>query len=187
MRGIANLNQRLALGLIGLICAAGGCGSQETRDPAKVLADTQSSPAKHKAAMVMLESQGDQAQTVRALKHLLSADGYVLATRVMAYDRLREIDPDALRQLLEIRLPRTERMQWRNWLCERIAEDEWLAMTPTLIRAWARPLAGWNDNSGERPERKALVRMYGEDGIPKVLLQVMLDSNPVTASWPSET
>ncbi|MCH2161976.1 MAG: hypothetical protein MK085_08905 [Phycisphaerales bacterium] len=159
-----------------------GCGAPTPKDPGKVLADTNASIGRHKAALTMLEGQGDQARTVRALKHMLAADGYGQATRVLAYERLWILDQDALQQLLEIRLPRTNRLAWRRWVSERIASDKWLAMTPTLIRAWARPIPGWLDRSEQRPEREALVAMYGEEGIPKVLFQVMLDSNPATAA-----
>jgi hypothetical protein len=51
----------------------------------------------------------------------------------------------------------------------------WNALVPALIRAWATPVPGWDDKPKERPERLALVALYGEDGLVPELFRTMND------------
>ena len=174
---------RMASGMIIMAhLAMVSCSGGQVQDPAKVLTDSTQSPSRHRAALAMLQVQGNELLTRQVLKHMLVANNFAPASRQMAYEELLAIDPDALQGILEIRLPRTDRLAWRAWVCDRIAEQEWLEMTPTLIRAWARPMPGWVDEPEDRPERLALVEMYGEAQLPTVLLQVLMDSNPITAA-----
>ena len=158
------------------------CSGGQVKDPAKVLTDSTQSPSRHRTALAMLQVQGNELLTRQVLKHMLVANNFAPESREMAYEELLELDPEALQGILEIRLPRSDRLMWRAWVCGRIADQQWLEMTPTLIRAWARPMPGWVDEPEDRPERLALVEMYGEDQLPAVLLQVLMDSNPITAS-----
>ena len=171
----------LALGAWLISTAA--CSSGRTMDdPARVLNDPRQSTARHRAAMNILEDQSSEEVTIRTFKKVLLGNGYPQDTQVLAYQRLRSIDPDGLRRMLEIRLPRSQSLAWRRLLCEEIARDRWLEMTPTLIRAWAQPIDGWEAGPEKRPERLALVEIYGEEKVPEVLLRVLLDSNPITAA-----
>ena len=181
MRYLNRLNRGREWMIPALVSLMVGCSGGEIKDPGKILADTSASPTRHQVAIDMIESEGDADRTVQALKHVIAADGYVPDTRLFAYRRLKMIDQEALLELMEVRLPRTERLQWRRMVCEEIASEQWIEMTPTLIRAWARPVPGWVED-GQRPERLALVEIYGEDKLPQVLLQVMLDANPITAA-----
>lgn len=174
------LNIPLWLLLAGMPIAA--CSSTQSDDPAKVLADPKQSTARHRAAVSMLEDQASDDVTVRLLKRAIVVDGYAESSRELAYERLRSLDPEGLRRLLEIRLPRAKRLLWRRWICELIAQDLWLEMTPTLIRAWAQPVPELAEYPEKRPERIALVEMYGEDKLPDVLMSVMLDAHPITAA-----
>lgn len=168
----------------GLVVGIGlfSCSKGQMNDPAKVLANPNESTPRHRAAVSMLEDQTADDTTIRLLKRMIISDEYSETSRVLAYERLRSLDPEGLRRLLEIRLPRSKRLQWRVWLCEKIAEERWIDMTPTLIRAWATPISNWNGPPDQRPERLALVEIYGEDKITEVLLRVMLDANPITAA-----
>ena len=164
------------------ILLLGGCSGGGVDDPAAVLANARQPLDRHRVALTILETTAPTDTTIRMLKHMLGSDEYSLDARALAYERLRLLDLEALQEMLELRLPRVTRTDWREWLCEAIARDQWIDMTPTLIRAWARPVVGWTMDPSERPERLALVSIFGEDRIADVLLQVMLDANPVTAA-----
>ena len=159
----------------------GGCSTGAPDDPAAILADARQPLDRHRMAIMVLETTATPETTLRVLKGMIGSDEYDLAARVLAYERLRVLNPDVLESMLELQLPRITRTDWREWVCEAIARDSWTDLTPTLIRAWARPVAGWTMASKERPERLALVSIFGEDRVADVLMQVMLDANPVTA------
>jgi hypothetical protein len=168
--------------LAALLMFIGGCSPRPVEDPVAVLSNPNEITGRHYAAMRMLEASGDQAATSQALKRVIVADGYFIDVREMAYRRMESIDREGLQRLLEIQMPKIDALQWRARLCELIAEEPWIDMTPTLIRAWARPMPNWVDTPAERPERLALVEMYGEEKLPDVLVQVMLDADPIVSA-----
>ncbi len=167
---------------LALLVASGGCGGRTMTDPVRVLADVGETPARHEAAMRMLEATTDSVTTQRMLQQVLVADGYAVASREAAFDALARLDLDALEAFLQVNLPRISAPLWRERLCELVAERSWVDLTPALIRAWARPIPGWIGEPEERPERAALVKMYGEPQVPTVLMRVMLDADPIVAS-----
>ena len=177
-----NHRQLVLLSILLAAMATSACSQRTVDDPAKVLGDPKQSTARHRAAMSILEDTSSEEMTTRALKQVLMSEGYSQSSRELAYERLRSLDPEGLRRLLEIRLPRSQRLAWRRWLCEVIARERWIDMTPTLIRAWALPIPDWDEEPLRRPERIALVDIYGEESLSKVLLQVMLEANPITAA-----
>lgn len=159
-----------------------GCGGPTLTDPGRVLSDTGETPARHEAAIAMLEATGTSDQLDRTLKRMLVADGYALASREAAFEAFAARDPEGLESFLQVNLPRIGAPQWRTRLCQLVAERTWIDLTPALIRAWARPMPGDRIDPAERPERLALVDMYGEDQLPTVLVRVMLDSDPIVAA-----
>ncbi len=164
--------------LLGLV----GCGGGQVTDPARVLSDPGQPPARHAAAIGMSEAMIGTNETSRLLKAMIVTEGFALESREAAYRALARIDRAALARLLELNLPRLSMPLWRRRVCELIAGETWTEMTPTLIRAWARPMPGFLGEPAERPERMALVEMYGESMLPQVLVQVMLDSDPVVSA-----
>jgi hypothetical protein len=168
--------------LLTVMAMLGGCGGQSVTDPVRVLADTTETPARHEAAMRMLEATSDSETTDRMLQQVLVNDGYAVASREAAFDVLARRDAEDLEAFLQINLPRVSAPLWRARLCELIAERSWIDLTPALIRAWARPIPGWIGEPEERPERAALVQMYGEEQLPTVLMRVMLDADPIVAA-----
>jgi hypothetical protein len=169
-------------GLAALIMIGGGCAPRPIEDPVAVLSNPNEITGRHYAAMRMLEATGDPSVTSQTLKRVIVADGYFIDVREMAYRRMEAIDREGLKRLLEIQMPKIDALQWRARLCELIAEESWIDMTPTLIRAWARPIPNWVDTPAGRPERLALVEMYGEQKLPDVLVQVMLDADPIVSA-----
>ena len=180
IRGARRIPRSIAIVAVSLLL--GGCGGRTIADPTNVLADTGEIPARHEAAIRMLDATTDPGRSTPVLKRMLVAPGYALRSREAAYIALRRIDSEGLDRFLAIELPRLDSPAWRARICELIAADGDVSMTPTLIRAWARPMPGWIGPPEERPERVALVEMYGEDGLPKVLVQVMLDADPIVAA-----
>ncbi len=172
----------LSIALLGPFLGGEGCAPRSIEDPVTVLADPDETSSRHAAAMRMLEATTEPQDTSRALKRMIVADGYSVDVREMAFDRMRIIDPEGLQRLLEIQMPKIDAIQWRERLCEIIAAEPWIDMTPTLIRAWARPMPNWVEDPKDRPERLALIAMYGEDRLADVLVQVMLDADPVVAA-----
>ena len=120
-----------------------GCGPSKVTDPGQVLADPGETPARHRAAVGMAESTLGEERTAALLRRMIAADGFALESREVAWEALRRIDPERLQRQLELDLPRLSAPMWRARLCELIAEEEWIDLTPTLIRAWARPMPGF--------------------------------------------
>lgn len=159
-----------------------GCGGRTVTDPSRVLSDTSELPARHAAAIGLAEGMLGEAETIRLLKRMIVSDGYALESREVAWNTLERLDRAQLARLLELNLPRLSAPRWRTRICELIAEEVWIEMTPTLIRAWARKMPGFLEDPDQRPERLALIEMYGEPQLPQVLVQVMLDADPVIAA-----
>ncbi|HMN95333.1 MAG TPA: hypothetical protein PKC43_03875 [Phycisphaerales bacterium] len=165
-----------------LAFALAGCGStaRPPADPIAVLADTDSTPARMRTAIEAgaLDTENREAY-IQALRRMLHAPGYPTAVRVLAFEQLAEIDPEALRRTLELQLPRMEMLEWRTRVCQMIAERGWVEYAPTLVRAWAFPIAGWVEKDSDRPERKALEALVGSDRVADYLFQTLVEADGV--------
>lgn len=164
------------------VSAGGGCAgtTKAPADPIAVLKDPASTPGRMRAAMDAAELDPAQREAyVQALRRLLHVSGFPVSVRIMALDRLAEIDPEALKRTLEVQLPRLEALEWRRRVCEIIAERGWTDYAPTLVRAWATPMPGWVDDDADRPERKALEKLVGRDRVPEYLFQTLIEANSV--------
>ncbi len=159
-----------------------GCTTPKVDNPVAVLNEPGRPGRDYLAAMAAGDRLESDAAYRQALRRVVVTPNYVVEARRAAYARLREIDPKGLADSLEVHLPKMDALEWRRELCERIGTEQWVEMTPTLIRAWATPLAGWATLGKERPERLALVKMYGEDKLVEALLDAMAKANPVTQS-----
>lgn len=143
-------------------------------DPQGVLATPDALPTQHVRAMEQLDA-APTPEYIRQLKSIVVSTGYVQQIREEAFDRLYRLDKPALEEAIEVNLARMTALEWRRTLCQRIAEMRWDALVPALIRAWATPVPGWDDKPKERPERLALVALYGEDGLVPELFRTMND------------
>ena len=157
------------------------CSSGPTRiaDPAETIGDPSKPARRQLQAMNQLDATPQDPEYLRSLLRPITLPGYSLDVRKAAFERLWEFDREGLRNQLALTLPKQQDAAWRLWLCERIAELEWKAMTPTLIRAWAAPTVPWADRKAPRPERLALEQMYGADRITAVLLRELVESDPI--------
>ncbi len=169
-----------AASILALTLLPGCAGPAKVEDPLKTLATPELPGRDYIAAMTTADRSPDDEAYVQALRHLVVSSNYVVEARRAAYSRLYEHHRDKLKATLDLNLPKLDAYEWRREICERIGEDNWKEMTPTLIRAWAIFVPAWAQLTKDRPERLALVAMYGEDHLVDVLVEQMAKANPVT-------
>ena len=127
-----------------------------------------------------MEAQGEQAKAYeKQLKRMMFQAGYTQGVREEAFARLQARDLAGLKETLALNLPKLDALAWRQWLCERIAAEHWADLTNTLVRAWALQFPGWVDRPEDRPERKALIALHGEDRLTEVLVDLLVNSDPL--------
>lgn len=171
---------RLATLTVAFATLASCSGGGQVADPIGTLSSPGRAGREYLAAMQVADRNPSDEAYRAALRRVVVNPNYVVEARRAAYARLYEHDRDGLQRTLEVHYPKLDALEWRRELAERMAKDDWKAMTPTLIRAWAQPLAAWITLGKERPERLALVAMYGEDRLVDVLLEEMASANPIT-------
>lgn len=153
--------------------------STTVENPQSALASPESLPITQSRAMEQLKDDSSP-EYLKTLRRVVTQPGYTPPIRETAFMQLKEKDPQGLRDALALSLPRMQMLEWRERVCQLIAEGGMVEMTPTLINAWAVPMAGWIRDDEERPEYKALVALHGPGKVPDVLYDAMLESNPVT-------
>ena len=151
-------------------------------DPASVLSDPSANSRRQMQAMYQLDATPGIEGHVAALRRPIALPVYGLEVRKAAFERLYELDPDALADQLALSLPRAPSRPWREWACRRIGELRWQTPTATLIRCWAVPLPAWVDRDTPRVEREALAAIYGEDRVAAVLLRELVEADPIVSA-----
>lgn len=160
-----------------------GCETPaKVTDPAVTLNQPGLPGRDYLAAMAIGDRSPDDPAYRDALRRIVISPNYVIEARRAAYARLKELDPRKLQETLTMNLGKMDAVQWREELCERIAAEGWREMTPALVHAWAAQVPAWANLGKDRPERKALATMYGEDKIVDALLDTMASANPLTQS-----
>jgi hypothetical protein len=151
-------------------------------DPASVLSDPSANSRRQMQAMYQLDATPGTEGHVAALRRPIALPAYGLEVRKAAFERLHELDPDALADQLALSLPRDPSRPWREWACRRIGELRWQAPTATLIRCWAVPLPAWVDRDTPRVEPAALAAIYGGDRVAAVLLRELVEADPIVSA-----
>lgn len=171
---------RVPMSLLLLIASGAlpGCGGP-LEDPMGTLSRPDSLPSMQSRALDQLADDGS-AEYARLLRRIIVQPGYTPDIREKAFRQLATKDPEGLRDTLALSLPKMQMLEWRTRVCQLIAEERLVQMTPVLINALAAPMGGWIREDQNRPEFKALVALHGEGRVPDVLYQAMLESNPVT-------
>ena len=162
-----------------MLLAACTGGPESVENPAEVLSRTGQSRERYFDALEAARMRGVDPATKSALRRMVSADGYAIDARVIAFDLLLETDRKALVEALENSLPRMSDVAWRERACELIGERRVEELVPTLIRSWANPAPGM-DPTKPRPERVAIAAIVGEDQIGATLVRTMRESSPTT-------
>ncbi len=157
-----------------------GCGGQTITNPAATLRETGRSTADHLQAMDMLENSVGlhDPQYQETLHRVLWAAMYTNETRQAALDRLWAVDRDGVIKTIRQRLPRMDNWSWIEQLCGWIAENRVYGLDTALISSWSQPTIYYEEH--ERPERKALVEMYGEESLANIVYTSLLTT---TKSW----
>lgn len=150
-----------------------------TSDPLGSLRDHTLSPRVHFGAMEALDFETEQQDYLDALHRITWLPGYTVDVRQAALDRLETRDHERLMRTIRQYLPRITAWLWLNRLCDHIADEGWVELTPALVSSWARP-SGAVSTEKERPERRALARLYGEDRLLEVVFDLFFESNKVS-------
>jgi len=156
-----------------------GCGAATIANPSATLLETGRPYATHLQAMEMLDGQvGLQNSQYRETLHrLLWVPGYTNDARQAALNRLWNVDREGVTKTIRQRLPRIDNnWEWIDQLCAWIATEEVLDLDAALISSWSQQTRQYT-NDNERPERKALVSMYGEEAIVDLVFNSLLETN----------
>jgi hypothetical protein len=175
----AALLRRAPAILLSLALLIVGCESTpNVTDPLGALAVTESGVNRHLVAMEMLDGEPTDEAYLKALHRVVWAPGYSVRAREAAVNRLRIHDLDQLKRTLRQQLPRMTAWEGLSRLCEIIAEQGWVELTPALVSSWARPTAFVQDEF-DRPEYLALVRLHGENRVIDVVYDLLVESKKV--------
>ena len=155
------------------------CETTPDRNPMATLGSPDSLPTSQRSALETLKGTPSP-EYVKVLRRVITQPDYTEPVREEAFMQLKEIDPAALKECLDVSMPRLQALQWRRRLCELYVQFDMKEMTPTLINAWAYPIAGWVDTDTDRPEYIALQKLHGTESVPDVLFTALLEANPVT-------
>ncbi|MDY7109299.1 MAG: hypothetical protein SYC29_11755 [Planctomycetota bacterium] len=158
---------------------AAGCASTPTLDdPLAALANVENGPRVHMAAMSALDARPSDDAYLKTLHRVVWKAGYTVDAREAAVQRLIEYDLEGLKRTLRQHLPRMTAWAGLTRLCEIIAEQGWEDLSPALVSSWARPTAYVQEET-ERPEYKALARLFGPENVPDVVFDLLITSSKV--------
>ncbi|MSR29362.1 MAG: hypothetical protein EXS03_07305 [Phycisphaerales bacterium] len=173
---------RLATFFTSAALALAGCAATPEGDPLESLGRTDIVPQRQEAAMRLLDADATNPNYIKALRKIVVQPGYSASIRNEAWDRLARNDPAALREALELALPKMSAYEWRTEVCRRIGVLGWKDLTQTLVRAWAVPMPILATKLKDRPEYFALCTLWGTERVPSVLYELLLKSDPVKES-----
>lgn len=159
-------------------CAGGGAGSgggASASDPGLVAADREANPIGRERAIregwaQVAGGQGDRAAWRETVKRIAWSTSNPARTRLVALETLLADDETDTRTMVALMLPREPAWPVIEWIGDTAAARNWVDLTPALIRSWSRPVVDPKDP--DRPERRALVAMHGEENLSRVVFSV---------------
>lgn len=155
-----------------------GCAPAPIKDPIAVLQSPAERPARLERAMALTDETPGDAARLAALHRMIWVDGFTPDIREMALARLERDDLDNLKVTIRQRMPQLDAWLWLVRLSEIIADRGWTDLAPALISSWARPTIYERDDA-KRPEYLALVRLFGRERVPDVIMETLIESNEV--------
>jgi hypothetical protein len=161
------------------LVAMTSCTPSAGKDPLKTLSSPDVLPVNQMAAMEALDASPSP-EYIAALKRMMWQPGFPESTRKAAFDRLVRLDEAGLKEVVRLNLPKMQALEWRRDLCGLIVAQQWVDMTPTLVRAWSVPIPAWTNDGEERPEKVAIEKLNGRDRMTDLLVDLLVESNPVT-------
>jgi len=182
----------LTIAIVGTLTVLTGCAidpRSRIDDPVAELNAPNRAPRVHMTAMDMAASDPAKRKAyVEALRELIWKPGYTVEVREAAFDRLKDIDVDALKQEIRWRMGHISAWNWLKRLSALIANNNWKDLSPALVSSWARP-TNYVQKETQRPEYQALAELHGEDKVVDVVFQMFRESKGVagqglrTRSW----
>ncbi|MHC5011822.1 MAG: hypothetical protein ACYTG6_12905, partial [Planctomycetota bacterium] len=167
---------RVLLATLAIVLGTVACETTtRVDDPLGTLRAPEKGPRHQLAAMSILDADPESEAYVQALHRTVWLPGYTVQVREAAVRRLQEVDPEGLQRTLRQQLPRMTAWAGLTRLCEIIAEEGWVELTPALVSSWARPTA-YVRTEQERPEYKALVVLHGDGNVSDVVFDLLLES-----------
>ncbi len=168
----------LALLIVGPLA---GCQQKAIEDPLVQLQTPAQRDVRYLRSMELLDADPavDDAAYDDALVRMMVAPGYSVRAREAALDRLAERDLPRTLEAINLNLAKLPAGPWRERLCAIIGERGWKACTPALVRAWATYAPGVIDET-ERHERRALVRLYGEEQVVDEVFAILAEGDSLT-------
>lgn len=189
----------ISAAVLGLGAVLGACSSQPvvSADP---LSDVRTPGLSEDRRLLAVDRSWDLAITDPSQRDRVRSefkkDIFLLSTgdsvrKRMVEKLLSDTDPEGLRDtqnFLRLRLPTEPSREIVELVCRESAERSWVAMTPSLVRSYARRVPGVND--ADRPERAALMRLHPGKEIEEIVYDVFVGaaaSAPAGTSTPKVT
>jgi hypothetical protein len=126
-------------------------------------------------AMKEIEGSMDDPAVVETLYRVMWKPGYTQTIREEALVRLEAHDLAGLKRSIRQNLPRETAWGWLTRVCEIIADRGWIDLSPALVSSWSRPSVYVREDM-ERPEYKALVKLYGEGNVVDAVFALFVES-----------
>lgn len=180
---------RVSLALIAglLICGLCSCVGSSSTSSASAVDRITNAEATFNSRMAAIEeartTQYDDPARIQALKSLISAPRVRLELRIAAFDELMMYDADATRTMLKYRLPSLPAADFLEHICERIVDEAWTEMTPSLVRSLGTETTIYEFK--DRPERAALLALHPDQGLAEIVYEVATtpSSDPAVEHW----
>lgn len=155
----------------------GGCAPTAQGDPYEVLAKSSLTGSSHLQAIESMSM--DNPEAMKTLDKVMWQPGFTVEVREAALDKMAAVNLDAVKRSIRQHLPPTTAWAWKVRVCEIIAEQNWVDLTPALVSSWSRPTL-YVRNDLERPEYKALAKMVGPDNVTDAVFQLFVESRKVS-------
>ena len=152
-----------------------GCSTSPAAydDPIAVMNDPKTISRSRINAMKQAEiEETDNPERIKALKEIMTGrGGHPLKVRVEAFNELLSHDEEDAKATLYYRLPTIPSNDLVAYLCNKIADEYWTEMTPSLVRS----LSTGNRDIPimDRPDTKALLRLHPGQSLNEIILNVV--------------
>ncbi len=165
----------LAASLAFLGACSGGAGGSAEVDPGFIASDREANPISREKAIREGLARAQAGETDRVAwreqtKSIAWLASNPARTRIVALDTLLQDDPEDTRTMVSLMLPREPAWPVIEWISNTAAERDWIDLTPSLVRSWARPVLEPRDE--DRPERAALIALHPNEPLVQVVFRV---------------
>ena len=157
-----------------------GCETEHFSNPAAMMLDreahTQARLAAERQLWQELSASGDANgfdAYLAALAELAWSDRHPVQLRILAVDRLIELDAKQFKHQADRRIRHVNEWLVLEHIYRRAAQEQWLDFTLIAVRRWAKPSQVYRDE--DRPERRLLEKLNPGKAVDRILLDVLGD------------